>query len=133
MTERLQLIIEEFKALPEEKYELLVEYGKKLPPYPEEFKTNEHLVPGCISVVYIASEIRDGRVHFKGYADSLLVKGLVAILVLGLEDMHVKDFLDMDASFLLQFGLNDSLTPSRANASLNIFKLMQRQIAAQMQ
>ena len=127
---QLQEIIGEMNefSLPEEKYELLIEYGKSLGKYPEEKKTNQYLVPGCMSVVYINSEVREGKVYFQGYADALLVKGLVAILIQGLNGMAVDDFKNLDGSFLTQFGLNDSLTPSRANASLNIFKLMQRQV-----
>lgn len=131
LPEKLQKIIDEFQEFnePEMKYELLIEYGKKLSDFPEEKKTTACLVPGCISVVYITSEIQEGKVYFKGYADALLVKGLVAILVEGLSGMTVENFEKLKSSFLTRFGLNESLTPSRANASVNIFKLMQAQIA----
>lgn len=132
---QLQEIIDEFQEFntAEMKYELLIEYGKELQNYSEEKKTNEYLVPGCISVVYITTEVRDGKVYFSGFADSLLVKGLVSIIVQGLSGIPVQEFEQINENFLIQLGLNDSLTPSRANASVNIFKLMKRQVAAQIQ
>lgn len=130
LPEKLQKIIDEFNELEdnEEKYELLMEYGEKLAGVRAEDKQTINLVPGCISVVYIKTEIKDGKVEIYGEADSLLVKGLVQILVEGLNGMNVNDFTKLDEEFLTAFGLNNTLTPSRNNASKNIFLKIKEQV-----
>lgn len=132
LPEKIKETIDEFQTfdLPEEKYELLLEHAKVIGDYPDELRNTKHLVPGCISVVYIDSQIQDDKVYFQGSADALLVKGLVAILVNGLSGMQKEDFLKLSPDFITEFGVNENLTPSRANASHNIFKFMQKQVAA---
>ena len=134
LPEQLQKIIDEFNELEdnEEKYELLMEYGEQLEGVREEDKTTHNLVPGCMSVVYITAEITNGKVKLHGSADSLLVKGLVQILIQGLHGMNAEEFLKLDESFLTAFGLTNTLTPSRSNASKNIFLKMKEQVQKQM-
>ena len=130
--EKLQKIIDEFNELEdnEEKYELLMEYGEQLEGVKTEDKITHNLVPGCMSVVYITAEIKDDKIIIHGEADSLLVKGLVQVLIQGLNEMNVKEFLNLDESFLTAFGLTNTLTPSRSNASKNIFLKIKEQVKA---
>ncbi len=130
LPEQLQEYIDELHEFnqPEEKYELLIEYGSQLPELDEQYQQEKNLVPGCLSIVYIHSEERDGKVYFQGKADAILVKGLVYILTTGLSGMNKEEFLTLEPTFLTELGLQESLTPSRANASVNIFKLMKQQI-----
>lgn len=130
--EKLQKIIDEFNELEdnEEKYELLMEYGEQLEGVKKEDRITYNLVPGCMSVVYITAEIKDDKIFLHGEADSLLVKGLVQVLIQGLNGMNVKEFMSLDESFLTTFGLTNTLTPSRSNASKNIFLKIKEQVRA---
>jgi len=130
--EKLQKIIDEFQELEdkEEKYELLMEYGEQLKGVKKEDKTTQNLVPGCMSVVYITAEIKNDKIIIHGEADSLLVKGLVQVLIQGLNGMNVEKFLKLDDNFISSFGLTNTLTPSRSNASKNIFLKMKEQVKA---
>jgi cysteine desulfuration protein SufE len=128
--EKLQKIIDEFNELEdtEEKYELLMEYGEKLEGVKTEDRITHNLVPGCMSVVYISAEIKDDKIIIHGEADSLLVKGLVQVLIEGLSGINVNEFLKLDDDFIIAFGLTNTLTPSRSNASKNIFLKMKEQV-----
>jgi len=128
--EKLQVIIFEFNELEEneEKLELLMEYGEKLKGVKKEDKITHNLVPGCMSTVYIKTEIINDTVKLYGEADSLLVKGLVQILIEGLDGLKTESFLELNEDFLTTFGLDNTLTPSRSNASRNIFLKMKEQI-----
>ena len=134
LPEKLQEIIEDFKSLDDrtEKYEELLHYATKLPAMPGELKTKENLVPGCQSIVHVYVEVIDGKLNIVADADSHLVKGLCAILVLGLQDMQAQDFLNLTPDFIAEFGLAESLSPNRANASLNIFTTLQQQVKEQL-
>ena len=128
--EKLQQIITEFEQLEtdEEKFEVLMEYGEKLKPIKSNEKNNSNLVQGCMSIVYITAKIKNDKIFFEGEADSLLIKGLVQILIEGINEIRTKEFLEMKEDFLKIFGLTNSLTSSRANASKNIFLKMKEQV-----
>ena len=130
LPEKLEEVIEDFKTLETntEKYEELLQYGEELEDIPTEFKTKENLVPGCTSVVYIKGIIEDDRVKFYGSSDSYLVKGLVAILVNGFAHMKASTFIQVQPNFLIELGLTETLSSTRANASVNIFNMMKEQI-----
>ena len=113
--------IEELSLFPaEEKYELLIEYGKKLIS-PQDIQQDKYLVPGCISVVYIRVRKEDNYI-VEGYADSLIVKGIVYMFC---EALTGKKELEVPKEFFESFG--SSLTPNRANASQAIWKYIQHE------
>ena len=122
--------IDEFNALdaPLDKYKLLIEYGEELSGYDKEKMNSKHLVRGCVSAVYINSEIKEGKVHFTGEADAVLVKGITYIITKGLSGMKTEDFLNIEEDFIKELGINQTLSPSRANSSYNILKTMQAQV-----
>jgi cysteine desulfuration protein SufE len=111
---------------PKQKYEQLIWFAKRLPPFPEEAKTAENKVSGCTSQVFITASLDDDHIQFAGDSDSQLVKGLVAILVEGLNGLSALEILKLTPDFIQATGLNVSLTPSRVNGFYNIFKMMQQ-------
>ncbi len=126
---KLQEIIDDFKTLETntEKYEELLNYGEELEEMPTEFQTKENLVPGCTSIVYIKITIKNNKINIYGSADSYLVKGLVAILLEGLNGISKEELLNLKPDFLIELGLNETLSATRANASINIFNMIKEQ------
>ncbi|KAI5063360.1 hypothetical protein GOP47_0021907 [Adiantum capillus-veneris] len=126
---KLADIVKLFQLVPEPraKYEQLLHYGKKLKPVPKEFQTLENKVQGCVSQVWVRASIdEERRVYFEAESDSLLTKGLAALLVEGLSGAPAADILQISPDFIQMLGLNQSLTPSRSNGFLNMLKLMQK-------
>jgi cysteine desulfuration protein SufE len=134
LPKKIKDIIEDFSHLDSktEMYEELLHYAEQLPHMPGELKTKDNLVPGCQSVVHVYAEVIDGKVELAADADSNLVKGLCAILVLGFQGCNAQMLAETKPDFLNKLGLSDSLTPSRANASLNIFTTLQEQVKQQL-
>lgn len=135
MPKALQEIVSSFQRVetPKRKYELLLAYAKRLPPLPEQERTEANLVRGCASRVWLATSFQDGKLAIRGDADAQLVKGLVAVLVEGLSGLSPEEVLQVSPSFVEDMGLNFSLSPSRANGFLNMFSLLrQRALAAQL-
>ena len=125
----LARLVERFarQSDPKQRYEQLIWLAKKLPEFPESEKVPEHKVSGCVSQVYITSELNDGKIVYQGDSDSQLVKGLVAFLIQGLNGITPEEILKVTPDFIQQTGLNVSLTPSRANGFYNIFQMMKKQ------
>ena len=125
---KLAKIVDRFKrrSNPKQKYEQLLWYAKKLPAIPEEAKTEENKVKGCVSQVYITASLEDGKVVYQGDSDAQLVKGLVAFLIEGLNELPPEEIVKVEPSFIEDTGLQVSLTPSRANGFFNIFQMMKK-------
>ena len=85
---------------------------------------------GCVSQVYVVGQLVDGKLHWQGDSDAAITKGLLALLIEGLEGLEPAAAAGIDPSFLSETGLQASLTPSRANGFLNILKMMQAQASA---
>jgi cysteine desulfuration protein SufE len=117
-------------ADPKRRYEYVLWLAKKLQPFPEELRTDEHKVKGCVSQVYVVGELQNGTLHWQGDSDAAITKGLLALLIEGLEGLTPAQAAGMDPAFIAATGLQASLTPSRANGFLNILKLMQAQARA---
>ena len=125
----LMKIVQRFQRAtdPKRRYEQLIWYAQKLPEFPEVDKTPENKVPGCVSQVYVKAELVDNnQVVFQGDSDSQLTKGLLALLVEGLNGLTPTEIVQLTPDFIQETGLNVSLTPSRANGFYNIFKTMQK-------
>ena len=93
---------------------------------PESAKTEENKVKGCVSQVYITASLKDGKVHYEGDSDAQLVRGLVAFLIEGLNDLPPAEIAQVEPDFIEDTGLKVSLTPSRANGFFNIFQMMKK-------
>ncbi len=111
---------------PKRRYEQLLWYAKKLEPMLEDYKTPENKVHGCTSQVYITADLKDGKVWYQGDSDAQLVKGLVALLIQGLNGLTPQEITQVTPDFIEETGLKVSLTPSRANGFYNIFQMMKK-------
>ena len=125
---QLEEILADFRELdePEDYFEELVRFGRELQELPPERRRPENRVRGCVSAVHIEGEKRDGRMYFEACADSHLVRGLVAVVLRGLNGLTPEEVLAVDPAVLKEAGLTRSLTPSRANAAQNIIETLKR-------
>jgi cysteine desulfuration protein SufE len=112
---------------PKRRYEYVLWLAKKLPPLPEDLRQEVFKVKGCVSQVYVVAQLVEGKLHWQGESDAAITKGLLALLIEGLEGLTPAEALAIDPAFLAATGLQASLTPSRANGFLNIFRMMQAQ------
>jgi cysteine desulfuration protein SufE len=117
-------------ADPRRRYEYVLWLAKKLPPLPEALRQESYKVKGCVSQVYVVAELQDGKLHWQGDSDAAITKGLLALLIEGLEGLTPEQAAAIDPAFMAATGLQASLTPSRANGFLNILGLMQAQARA---
>lgn len=119
-------IIEEFEFFDDwiGRYELLIEYGKKLKPMPESDKTDQNLIDGCQSKVWLTAQLQGGVIHFTGDSDAVLVKGIVALMLQVLNDHTPKDILSADLYFIDRIGLREHLSPTRSNGVAAMLKQM---------
>ncbi|MEN9768263.1 SufE family protein [Vulcanococcus sp.] len=131
-SEKLDQIVERLKgtADPKRRYEYVLWLAKKLEPLPEEFRNDAFKVKGCVSQVYVVGQLVEGKLHWQGDSDAAITKGLLALLIEGLEGLDPAAAASIDPTFIGETGLQASLTPSRANGFLNILKMMQAQAQA---
>ena len=115
---------------PKRRYEYGLWLAKGLAPLPDDFRQDAFKVKGCVSQVYVVGQLSDGRLHWQGDSDAAITKGLLALLIKGLEGLTPEQAAAVDPGFIAQTGLQASLTPSRANGFINIFRTMQAQARA---
>lgn len=122
--EKQQEIINEFDFLDdwEQKYEYIIDLGKELVGFPEDKKTDENLIKGCQSKVWINAEFKDGKLFFEADSDGVLPKGIVSLLVSIYSGHTTKEILDSDFEFISKIGLQEFLSPSRANGLMAMTK-----------
>ena len=128
----LDRIVERLKTSsdPKRRYEYVLWLAQKLEPLPDAFRQDAFKVKGCVSQVYVVAELQDGRLHWQGDSDAAITKGLLALLIEGLEGLEPAQAASLDPAFLAETGLQTSLTPSRANGFLNILAMMKAQARA---
>jgi len=114
-------------ADPKRRYEYVLWLAKKLEPLPEEQQTEAIKVKGCVSQVFVQGRLDQGLMRWQGDSDALITKGLLALLIQGLDGLTPEQVQSMDPAFISATGLQASLTPSRANGFLNILRTMQQQ------
>lgn len=117
-------IISEFNFFPDwtEKYEYLIELGKKLPLIKDQYKDEEHLIKGCQSRVWLHAENKDGLVLYTADSDAIITKGIIALLLRVLSGQTPQAILEEDLFFIDQIGLTNHLSPTRANGLLSMVK-----------
>jgi cysteine desulfuration protein SufE len=117
-------IIEEFSGFDDwmDKYQLLIDLGNEQEPLDEKYKTEQNLIDGCQSRVWLQADLVDGKIHFSAESDALIVKGIVALLIRVLSDQTPQDILDADLYFIEQIGLKEHLSPTRSNGLLAMVK-----------
>ncbi len=120
-------IIEEFTGLDDwmDRYQLLIDLGNDQAPLPEKYKTDQNLIDGCQSRVWLQADLEaDGRIHFQAESDALIVKGIVSLLVRVFDRQTPADILAADLYFIPQIGLSEHLSPTRSNGLLAMLKQM---------
>ena len=119
-------IIEEFEAFEDwmDRYQLLIDYGNDLKPMPEKDKNEQNLIDGCQSKVWFTAAMQDGKIHFTGDSDAILVKGIVALLISVLNDHTPQEIVDADLYFIDEIGLHEHLSPTRSNGVAAMLKQM---------
>ena len=120
-------IVEEFSFMEDwmDKYEYLIELGRKLPPLEDASKTEKNLIKGCQSRVWLDVKREDGRLYFRADSDALITKGIVSLLVIVFSGHTPSEILDADISFIDQIGLREHLSPTRANGLLSMIRQIQ--------
>ncbi len=112
---------------PRKRYEYLLFLAKKLPSLPSESLNDAIQVKGCISRVYVLGELYDEKLTWRGFSDALITKGMLSLLIIGLNNLTPSEVIAINPSFIPATGLNNSLTPSRVNGFMNIFLNMKAQ------
>ena len=107
-----------------DKYALLIDLGNALEPLDEKYKTESNLIEGCQSRVWLQADSVDGRIHFRGESDAVIVKGIVSLLIRVLSDHTPQEILDADLHFIDQIGLKEHLSPTRSNGLVAMVKQM---------
>ena len=117
-------IVDEFSMFDDwmQRYEYIIELGKNLPLIKEEFKTDENVIKGCQSKVWLQGEIKDDKVVFTADSDAILTKGIIAILIRVFSNQKAEDILNADMSFIDEIGLKEHLSPTRANGLVSMIK-----------
>ena len=117
-------IIEEFSSFDDwmDKYQMLIDLGNDQEPLDEKYKTEQNLIDGCQSRVWLQADCRDGIVSFTAESDALIVKGIVALLIRVLSGHTPQEILDADLYFIDRIGLRDHLSPTRSNGLLAMVK-----------
>ena len=117
-------IIEEFSGLDDwmDKYQLLIDLGNELTPLDERYKTEQNLIDGCQSRVWLQADYEDGQIHFTAESDALIVKGIVSLLIRVLSDHTPQEILDADLYFIEKIGLKEHLSPTRSNGLVAMVK-----------
>ena len=120
-------VIEEFSELEDwmDRYQLLISLGEEQEPLPESEKTEQNLIDGCQSRVWLVADLVEGKViHFKAESDALIVKGIVSLLIRVLSDHTPQEILDAELYFIDEIGLKEHLSPTRSNGLLAMVKQM---------
>ena len=120
-------IIEEFSGFDDwmDKYQLLIDLGNEQEPLEEKYKTEQNLIDGCQSRVWLQADMEDdGTLYFKAESDALIVKGIVALLIRVLSGHTPQEILDADLYFIEEIGLKEHLSPTRSNGLVAMVKQM---------
>ena len=119
-------IIEEFSGFDDwmDKYQLLIDLGNEQEPLEEKYTTEQNLIDGCQSRVWLVADYDDEKIHFRAESDALIVKGIVALLIRVLSDHTPQEILDADLYFIEEIGLKEHLSPTRSNGLVAMVKQM---------
>jgi len=119
-----QQIIDEFSVFTDwlDKYEYLIELGKSLPLIDEKRKTDENLIRGCQSKVWLAADYVDGKIYFTADSDAIITKGIISLLIRVFSGRTPKEILDADLNFIKEIALQDNLSPTRSNGLVSMIK-----------
>jgi cysteine desulfuration protein SufE len=119
-------IIEEFEFFPEwmEKYEHLIELGKSLPLIDDQYKTDENIIKGCQSRVWLHADREEDKIKFSADSDAIITKGIIALMIRVLDNQKPEDIVNAELGFIDQIGLKEHLSPTRSNGLVSMVKQM---------
>ena len=122
LEEAKQSVIEDFSMYDEwlDKYEYLIDLGKNLEAYPESEKTEDKLIKGCQSRVWLDWRLEDGKLWFKADSDAIITKGIISLLINVYSSRTPKEIAADDFEFINQIGLKENLSPTRANGLVSM-------------
>lgn len=117
-------IVDEFALFDDwmQRYEYMIELGKSLPLIADAYKTDDHIIKGCQSKVWVHAELEGDKIVFTADSDAIITKGIIAILIRVFSHQHPKDILAADTSFIDTIGLKEHLSPTRANGLVSMIK-----------
>lgn len=127
INEKQEKVIEEFSMFDDwmDKYAYLIELGKEMPLIDEKFKTNQYLISGCQSRVWLHAELQDEKMILTADSDAVITKGIVSLLIQVLSNQKPQDILKTELYFPEKIGLQDHLSPTRANGLQSMIKQVQ--------
>ena len=119
-------IVEEFSLFDswDDKYEYIIDLGKKLPPLDDNYKRDENKVRGCQSTVWLVADFKDGKVFYKAESDAVIVKGLISMLIRVLSGQSPDDIVHAKLDFVSKIGMMSHLAQTRSNGLLSMIKQM---------
>jgi cysteine desulfuration protein SufE len=117
-------IVDEFSMFDDwmERYEYIIELGKGLPIIEEQYKTDDNLIKGCQSKVWVHAEEKDGKVVFSADSDAILTKGIIAVLIRAFSNQTPAAILEANTDFVDEIGLKEHLSATRANGLVSMIK-----------
>jgi len=117
-------IIDEFSMFDdwEERYQYMIDLGKTLPLIDAQYKTEDNIIKGCQSKVWVHAEMNDDKVVFTADSDAIITKGIIAILIRVFSNQHPKEIIDANTDFIDQIGLKEHLSLTRANGLVSMIK-----------
>jgi len=126
IAEKEKEIVEEFALFDswDDKYEYIIDLGKRLPPLEQQYKTDDNRVRGCQSTVWLIAEERDNRIYFKAESDAVIVKGLISMLIRVLSGHTSDEIIGAKLGFIQQIGMTTHLAQTRSNGLLSMVKQM---------
>lgn len=119
-----QEIIDEFSMFDDwmERYEYMIELGKSLPLIDNQYKTDDNLIKGCQSKVWVHATLEDDKLVFTADSDAIITKGIIAILIRAFSNQKPKDIIEANTNFVDEIGLKEHLSPTRANGLVSMIK-----------
>ena len=117
-------IIDEFSMFDdwEERYQYMIDLGKTLPLIDDKYKTDDHIIKGCQSKVWVHAAMEDDKVSFTADSDAIITKGIIAILIRVFSGKHPSEIIEADTDFIDKIGLKEHLSPTRANGLVSMIK-----------
>jgi cysteine desulfuration protein SufE len=126
LEEKQQEIVEEFAVFDDwmDKYEYIIELGKDLPLISDDKKTDDRLIEGCQSRVWLETDVVDGKMQFTADSDAIITKGIIGLLIQVMNNEDPKTIATADLHFIREIGLQEHLSPTRANGLLSMVQKM---------
>ena len=124
ISEIQQEIVDEFSMFDDwmQRYEYMIELGKSLPLIEEQYKTDDHIIKGCQSKVWVHAEMKGDKLVFTADSDAIITKGIIAILIRAFSNQKPSSIVEADTVFIDEIGLKEHLSPTRANGLISMIK-----------